>query len=459
MLKNRDELEAWDRDYFLHPATHAAQHARGELPRRVMEGGEGVYVWDSNGNRLIDGFGGLFCVNIGYGRTEVADAIAEQARKLAYFHAYAAHGTEAAITLAKMVVERAPKGMSKVFFGLSGSDANETNVKLAWYYNNVLGRPKKKKIIARWRAYHGSGVVSGSLTGLPMYHKAFDLPIQPILHTEAPYYFRRADRAMSEEEFSEHLAAKLEELILAEGPDTVAGFIGEPMMGTGGLIPPPKGYWPRIQKVLETYDVLLLADEVVCGFGRLGSMFGCEHYGIKPDFMAIAKGLTSAYAPISGSIISERVWKAIEKGTDAMGPLAHAWTYSAHPICAAAGVANLELIDKLGLVENTRVVGKHFLAALRDRLGDHRLVGDIRGEGLLCAVELVADRNGPKWFDPPFQVAPKVMAACAERGLIVRAMPQADILGLSPPLCITKEECDEIVRILGESIEAVAKTL
>jgi L-2,4-diaminobutyrate transaminase len=187
MLKNRDELEAWDRDYFLHPATHAAQHARGELPRRVMEGGEGVYVWDSNGNRLIDGFGGLFCVNIGYGRTEVADAIAEQARKLAYFHAYAAHGTEAAITLAKMVVERAPKGMSKVFFGLSGSDANETNVKLAWYYNNVLGRPKKKKIIARWRAYHGSGVVSGSLTGLPMYHKAFDLPIQPILHTEAPY--------------------------------------------------------------------------------------------------------------------------------------------------------------------------------------------------------------------------------------------------------------------------------
>jgi L-2,4-diaminobutyrate transaminase len=251
MLNNSNELTAWDRDHFFHPSTHMGMHARGETPTRVLEGGEGVYITDVNGRKSLDAFAGLYCVNVGYGRTEIADAIAEQARKLAYYHAYVGHGTEVSITLAKMIIDRAPAHMSRVYFGLSGSDANETNIKLIWYYNNILGRPEKKKIISRWRGYHGSGVMTGSLTGLATFHNAFDLPRAPILHTESPYYFRREDRSMSEEQFSQHCADKLEEMILAEGPDTIAAFIGEPVLGTGGIVPPPAGYWQKIQAVLD----------------------------------------------------------------------------------------------------------------------------------------------------------------------------------------------------------------
>ncbi|MGH6678933.1 MAG: aminotransferase class III-fold pyridoxal phosphate-dependent enzyme, partial [Bradyrhizobium sp.] len=240
MLDPNAPLAGWDRDYFFHPSTHMGAHARGETPGRVIAGGEGVYITDTKGRRSLDAFAGLYCVNVGYGRQQIAEAIATQARQLAYYHAYAGHGTEASITLSRMIIERAPAGMSRVYFGLSGSDANETNIKLVWYYNNVLGRPEKKKIISRWRGYHGSGVMTGSLTGLELFHNAFDLPRPPILHTEAPYYFRRRDLAMSEEAFAQDCADKLEELILAEGPDTVAAFIGEPVLGTGGIVPPPK---------------------------------------------------------------------------------------------------------------------------------------------------------------------------------------------------------------------------
>jgi len=345
-----NELTAWDRDHFFHPSTHMGQHARGESPNRIIAGGEGVHIVDRQGRRSLDAFAGLYCVNVGYGREKIAEAIAEQAAKLPYYHAYVGHGSEPSIRLAKMIIDRAPQGMSRVFFGLSGSDANETNVKLVWYYNNVLGRPKKKKIISRWRGYHGSGLMTGSLTGLAAFHNQFDLPLPPVLHTEAPYYFRRPDRSMDEDQFSAWCAEKLEELILAEGPETVAAFIGEPVLGTGGIVPPPRGYWEKIQAVLAKYDVLLIADEVVTGFGRLGSMFGSDHYGIRPDLITIAKGLTSAYAPLSGVIVSEKVWRVLEEGSDKFGPIGHGWTYSAHPLCAAAGVANLELVDELGLV-------------------------------------------------------------------------------------------------------------
>jgi L-2,4-diaminobutyrate transaminase len=459
MLRNRDLLEVWDRDHFFHPSTHLAQFARGEAPERIITGAEGCHVVDRSGKRYLDGFGGLFCVNVGYGRKEIADAIAKQAHELAYFHAYAGHGTEASITLAKMVIDRAPKGMSRVFFGLGGSDANETNVKLVWYYNNVLDRPQKKKIISRWRAFHGSGLVSGSMTGLSLFHKAFDLPFPQIVHTEAPYYFRRADDALTEEQFSQYCADELEKLILKEGPDTVAAFIGEPMMGTGGIVPPPKGYWERIQAVLAKYDVLLLVDEVVTGFYRLGTNFGSHYFGIKPDLMSIAKGLTSAYAPISGSVVSEKVWKVLEAGTDKLGPFGHGWTYSAHPICAAAGVANLELMDKLNLKENVKDVGPYMLSSLKEAVGGHSLVGEVRGAGLLMAVELAEDKKRRKLFDPPFKVAPRVVAAMMEKGVIARAMPQADTIGLSPPLCITRKEADTIVSAVADSIKEIGRTL
>jgi DNA-binding Lrp family transcriptional regulator len=253
------------------PSTRAARR-----PNRIVTGGEGVYIDRPRRQPLLDAFAGLYCVNIGYGRQEVAEAIAAQARELAYYHAYVGHGTEASITLAKMVMDRAPDHMSRVYFGLGGSDANETNVKLVWYYNNILGRPEKKKIISRWRGYHGSGLMTGSLTGLELFHKKFDLPLAQVLHTEAPYYFRRDDASMSEADFSAHCAAELEALIEREGADTIAAFIGEPVLGTGGIVPPPAGYWAGDPAVLKKHDILLIADEVVTGFGRLGTMFGSD---------------------------------------------------------------------------------------------------------------------------------------------------------------------------------------
>jgi L-2,4-diaminobutyrate transaminase len=454
-MDGRNELTAWDRDHFFHPSTHMGMHARGETPTRVIRSGEGVYITDTNGKTSLDAFAGLYCVNVGYGRQKIADAIAEQAKNLAYYHAYVGHGTEASITLSKMIIDRAPEGMSKVYFGLSGSDANETNIKLIWYYNNVLGRPEKKKIISRWRGYHGSGVMTGSLTGLHLFHNAFDLPRAPVLHTEAPYYFRREDRSQTEEQFSQHCAAKLEEMILAEGPDTIAAFIGEPILGTGGIVPPPAGYWEKIQAVLEKYDILLVADEVVTGFGRLGTMFGSDHYGMKPDLITIAKGLTSAYAPLSGVIVSDRMWQVLVQGSDKLGPIGHGWTYSAHPICAAAGVANLELIDELGLVENAGSTGAYFREQLALAVGDHPHVGDVRGDGMIAAIEFVEDKDDRTFFDPARKIGPQVSAALLERGVIGRAMPQGDILGFAPPLCMTREESDIVVAAAASAIRSV----
>ncbi len=454
MLTN-DQLSKWDRDSFMHPSTHLAQHARGESPNRIVQTASGCHITDRDGNRFLDAFAGLYCVNIGYGRQEVAEAIAEQARELAYYHAYVGHGTEASITLAQMVMDRAPDHMSKVYFGLGGSDANETNIKLVWYYNNIRGLPQKKKIISRWRGYHGSGLMSGSLTGLSLFHQKFDLPLDAVLHTTSPYYFRRDDLSLSEAEFSAKCAADLEELIAREGADTIAAFIAEPLLGTGGIVPPPAGYWEAIQPVLQKHDILLIADEVVTGFGRMGSMFGSPHYGITPDIMTIAKGLTSAYAPLSGSIISNKVWKVLEDGTDEFGPLGHGWTYSAHPIGAAAGVANLKLLDSLNLVENARDTGAYFNQAMRTALAEHAQVGEVRGDGMLCAVELIEDRETRTFFDPAKKITPQIVAAMARRGVVARAMPQGDIIGYAPPLCLSREEADTVVSVTAEAIKEV----
>ena len=455
MLRN-DQLDQWDRDNFFHPSTHLAQHARGESPSRVIKTASGVFIEDRDGNKLLDAFAGLYCVNVGYGRQEIAEAIAEQARELAYYHSYVGHGTEASITLAKMILDRAPDHMSKVYFGLGGSDANETNVKLVWYYNNILGRPQKKKIISRWRGYHGSGLVTGSLTGLELFHKKFDLPIEQVIHTTAPYYYRREDLNQTEAEFVAQCAADLENLIAREGADTIGAFIGEPMLGTGGIVPPPAGYWEAIQDVLNKHDILLIADEVVTGFGRLGTMFGSEHYGIKPDIITIAKGLTSAYAPLSGSIVSDKVWSVLEQGTDENGPIGHGWTYSAHPIGAAAGVANLKLLDELSLVSNAGTVGAYLNATMREALADHQNVGDVRGDGMICAVEFVRDKDSRVFFDATDKIGPQISAKLLEQDkIIARAMPQGDILGFAPPFCLTKSEADQVVAGTVRAVKAV----
>ena len=459
MQHNTNELPAWDRDHLFHPSTHMAGHARGETPARIVSSAEGVYITDIEGRRSLDGFAGLYCVNAGYGRTDITDAIIAQARKLPYFHAYGGHGSEPSIRLAKMIIDRAPTGMSRVFFGLSGSDANETCVKLAWYYNAVLGRPERRKLIARLGGYHGAGVMTGSLTGLPTWHATFGLPLPGVLHTESPYYYRRADRSMSEEQFSQYCADRLEELILAEGPETIAAFFAEPVMGTGGIVPPPAGYWERISAVLKKYDILLVADEVVTGFGRLGSPFGCMHYGFQPDLMAIAKGLTSAYAPLSGVVVSEKLWRVFEQGSEKFGPIGHGWTYSAHPLCAAAGVANLELIDRLDLMENARTTGAYLKQALTEAVGDHPMVGEVRGEGMLAAIELVSDRDDRVYFDPALQVGARVYRETLARGVIGRAMPNGDVLGFGPPLCLSPSDVDVIAGAVRGAIEAVAAEL
>ncbi|WP_099826728.1 aminotransferase class III-fold pyridoxal phosphate-dependent enzyme [Oceaniglobus indicus] len=458
MLRN-DALDQWDRASLLHPATHWAQHSRGESPTRIMTGAKDSHVTDRDGNRMLDGFAGLYCVNIGYGRPEVAEAIAKQAHELAYYHSYVGHSTEAAITLAHMVAERTPAHLNKVYFGLGGSDANETNVKLVWAMNNILGRPEKRKIISRWRGYHGSGLVTGSLTGLHLFHKTFNLPLPGFLHADAPYFYRREDRSMDEAAFTAHLVANLESIIEAEGADTIAAFWAEPLLGTGGIVAPPEGYWDAVQAVLKKHDILLVADEVVTGFGRMGTMFGSEYYGMKPDIMTIAKGLTSAYAPLSGSVISDEVAAVLERGTDENGTMGHGWTYSAHPIGAAAGIANLKVLDDLKLIDNVNDVGPYLIRQMQAAVGDHPNVGEVRGDGMLCAVELVEDRDDRVFFDPNRKISAQVVAAMAERNVIARAMPQGDILGYSPPLCLTRDEADTLVTVTKDAIDQVFATI
>lgn len=451
-----EQLLQSDRAHFLHPSTHAHDHASGALPGRIITGGKGVRIQDHLGHTFIDAFAGLYCVNIGYGRTEVAEAMYAQAKALAYYHTYVGHSTEAIIELSERIIQWAPKGMKKVYYGMSGSDANETQIKLVWYYNNVLGRPAKKKIISRQRGYHGSGIVTGSLTGLPGFHQCFDLPIERVKHTICPHWYRQAPEGMGEADFVRYCADQLEQMILAEGPDTVAAFIGEPVMGTGGLLPPPAGYWQAIQAVLRKYDVLLIADEVVCAFGRLGSPMGSQLYGIEPDLITTAKGLTSAYAPLSAVIVGERVWSVIDSGSQKLGPMGHGWTYSGHPVCAAAALANLDILEKENITDNAAQVGAYMQQRFHETFDQHPLVGEVRGVGMLLALEFMADRDKRIAFDPALKVGPKVSAAALERGMIARAMPNGDILGFAPPLVATREDIDAIVAITKEAVDAVS---
>jgi len=449
-------LLASDQKYFMHPSTHAHDHQSGALPARIITGASGVRVRDYQGRELLDGFAGLYCVNIGYGREEIADAIYQQAQKLAYYHNYAGHSSEVVIELSRRLIEHwMPSGMKKVFYGLSGSDANETQIKLVRYYNNVLGRPQKKKIISRVRGYHGSGIMTGSLTGLASFHQHFDLPEAGILHTLCPHYYK-APSGMSEADFVRHCADELEQLIVRENPETIAAFIGEPVMGTGGIIVPPTGYWQAIQAVLEKYDILLIADEVICAFGRLGDKTGSARYAIQPDLITCAKGLTSAYAPLSAVIVSEKVWDVIGKASMTEGAMGHGWTYSGHPLCAAAALANLDILTRENITQNATQVGAYFSQQLKATFAVHPLVGEVRGDGLLAALEFSADKATYRAFDPTLKVGPRIASACLERGLIARAMPHGDILGFAPPLVLSTEEADEIIAISLEAIEQVA---
>ena len=454
---NLDEI---DRGKLFHPSTHMRDHASGKMGTpRIIETGQGIRIRDTKGQELIDGFAGLYCVNVGYGRMEIADAIYEQAKKLAYYHTYVGHSNEPAIRLSHRIMEMAPAGMSKVFYGLTGSDANETQIKLVWYYHHVLGKPQKRKIISRLRGYHGSGIMTGSMTGLPIFQNYFNLPVDDVQHTVTPHYYREAAPGMTEREFSKWCAEELEKMILAEDPDTVAAFIGEPVLGTGGIIPPPEGYWEEIQPVLKKYEILLIVDEVITGFGRLGKNFGSDLYDIRPDLMTVAKGLTSAYLPLSGVIVSDQVWSTLEEGSEKFGPIGHGWTYSGHALSAAAALANLEIIEKENLTENAKTTGGYFLKRLHDTFDDHPLVGEVRGEGLLAGLEFVSDKSTRARFDENLKVGYRVSTQCLQNGLIARAMPHGDILGFAPPLILTRADADQIVEITQKSVETVTEGL
>jgi L-2,4-diaminobutyrate transaminase len=455
-----DDLLKIDRDTTLHSFTRLKQYAAGVdgLPR-LITGGDGIRVRVADGRELIDAFAGVYCVHVGYGRREIADAIHEEALRLPYFHTFAGYTNEPSIRLAQRVLSMAPPGMQRIHFGLSGSDANETQLKLVWYYNNVLGRPGKKKIISRWRGYHGGTVMAGSLTGLDTHHRAFDLPQGPVLHTITPHYYWHASPGVDEREFSRQCAVKLEGLIRTEGPDTIAAFIGEPVLGTGGLIPPPAGYWEEIQRVLDRHDILLIVDEVVCGFGRLGVPFGSLAYGIRPDLITIGKGLTSGYQPMSGAMVGEKVWRVLQQASDSQGPFAHGYTFSGHPVCAAAALANLEIIEREKLNEHVADVGPYLLERLRETFEGRPYVAEVRGAGLLAAVEFAQDPAQRARFEASKRVGAQLAAACLEEGVIVRSMPHGDILGFAPPLIITRAEIDDVVARVSNAVARVTPRL
>lgn len=457
MAPSAADIAALDRAYVFHPFTALKEHERSGGPMIVR--GSGITLEDSEGRTYLDGMAGLWCVNVGYGRPEIAEAIHRQALTLPYYHGFSSMSTDTPALLAERIVRAAPKGMAKVFFGNSGSDANDTQVKLVWYYNIARGKPNKRKIISRARGYHGVTLASASLTGLEGLHKGFGLPLDFVRHTRAPHRLWEAEPGMSDADFVASLAADLEAMILAEGPETVGAFIAEPIQGAGGVIVPPKGYFPAIREVLNRHDVLLIADEVICGFGRLGTMFGCEALDIEPDLITIAKGITSAYVPLSGCIVSQRVWDTIADAGERNGPFGHGYTYSAHPLAAAAALANLDVIENDRLLEAAATRGAEMRAALADTFGGHPLVGEVRGMGMVAAVELVAARTPATPFPPALKVAPRVAKAALARGVITRALPSSDTLAFSPPFVATSGEIAEIVGRVREALDAVADEL
>jgi L-2,4-diaminobutyrate transaminase len=446
-------LEDLDRESLFHPFTAIAEHL--ERGPRIFVEGRGIRVRDASGREYLDGMAGLWCVNVGHGRVEIAEAIAAQARRLGFFHSFAGMANEPAIRLADRLKRLAPGDPARVFFGTSGSDANDTQIKLVQAYQNLRGKPRKKKFVARRRADHGVTLGAASLSGLPWVHAGFDLPLPGFLHVSTPHFASEARAGESERAFAERLAVELDQRIRAEDPETVAAFIAEPVMGAGGVLVPPAGYFEGVQEVLRRHDVLLVADEVICGFGRLGEWFGSNLYGIEPDLVTVAKGLTSGYVPMSASIVSRRVWDVL--ASESKGVFGHGFTYSAHPVAAAAGLANLDLLEREDLVANARHAGAYLQMALRETFAEHPLVGEVRGVGLIAAVELVADRARRRPFDPSARVGPRAVEHVAEEGLLSRAL--GDACAFSPPLVIREPEIDELVERFRRGLEKLAITL
>jgi 4-aminobutyrate--pyruvate transaminase len=421
----------------IHPYTNLKLHET-EGPMVITEG-DGVFVRDENGKSYLEGLAGLWCASLGFSERRLADAAYRQMLKLPFYHTFAHKAHDIGIELAEKLLSIAPVPMTKVFFVNSGSEANDTVVKLVWYYNNALGRPRKKKIISRAKAYHGVTVASASLTGLPNNHRDFDLPIANILHVDCPHFYRFGQPGESEEAFASRMADSLEKRIISEGPETVAALIGEPIMGAGGVILPPATYWEKVQAVLKKYDIMLIADEVICGFGRTGNMWGITTYGLKPDIISCAKALSASYLPIGAVMVSADVYAALVKQSEKIGVFAHGFTYSGHPVTSAVALETLKIYEETGLISHARKVAPRMQAGLR-RFQDHPLTGEVRGIGLIGAVELVADKAAKTPFDPTANVGGFLAKRAQYHGLIIR--PLVDTIAFCPPLIIKEDEID-----------------
>ena len=441
--------QARDITYPLHPYTNAELHE--QLGPRIITGGDGVYVIDDDGKRYIEGLAGLWCAALGFSEQRLADAAYKQMRELPYYHGFAHATTPPVIELAERLIEMTPPSIAKVFFCNSGSEANDTLIKMVWYYNNALGRPEKKKIISRRQAYHGVTVAASSMTALAYVQDSFDLPIANFIHTDCPHYWRYCQDGESEEDFATRMADNLDKLILDEGPETVAAFFAEPVQGAGGVVVPPATYFEKIQAVLRRHDVLFVADEVICGFARTGNMFGCETYDTEPDMMAIAKALSSAYLPISGAMISDDIYQVIKAESGRLGVFGTGYTYSGHPVPAAVALETLKIYQERDILGHVRGISPHFLERLHG-FADHPLIGETRGVGLIGAVQMVPDKSRNEVFDPARKAGPTAAKYCAAHGLITRPLP-GDAIAFCPPLIITKDQIDEMFDSLARALD------
>jgi 4-aminobutyrate---pyruvate transaminase len=449
-----NSLAARDVRSVIHPFTDLAHHV--EEGAMVLTRGEGVYVLDERGHRYLEGMAGLWCANLGFSEERLVDAAREQMSRLPTYHLFGGKSHGPAISLAERLLAMAPVPMSKVLFTSSGSEANDSAIKLVRYYHHAVGKPDKYKIFSRVRAYHGSTLACASLSGLPQVHRDFGLPLQGFLHTACPHHYRYALPGETEEAFAARLAAELERLILREGPDTVGAFIAEPIMGAGGVIMPPRGYWPQVQAVLDKYDILLIADEVITGFGRTGEVFGCATNGMRPDLITLAKGLSAGYAPIGGVLVSEPIYRAMLEQSRKLGTFGHGFTYSGHPLCAAVALRTLELYEEDRLLEHVRTLAPHFAARVL-ALAIHPLVGHSRAAGLLGAIELMADPEQKVPFEPTLRVGARVVEHALEYGVILR--PLGDVISFCPPLIIRPAEIDFLFDAVTRALDRVLAEL
>ncbi|KAM0899880.1 hypothetical protein ACQ4PT_021007 [Festuca glaucescens] len=423
----------------------------------VIDRSEGAYVYDINGKKYIDALAGLWCTALGGNEPRLVKAATEQLNKLPFYHSFWNRTTKPSLDLANEILKMfTAREMGKVFFANSGSEANDSQVKLVWYYNNALGRPKKKKFIARSKSYHGSTLIAASLSGLPALHQKFDLPAPFVLHTDCPHYWRFHLPDETEEEFSTRLANNLESLILKEGPETIAAFIAEPVMGAGGVILPPKSYFEKVQAVLKKYDILLIADEVITAFGRLGTMFGCDKYNIKPDLVSIAKALSSAYMPIAAILVSPEIADVIHSESNKLGSFAHGFTYSGHPVACAVAIEALKIYNERNITKNVNEIAPRFQEGIKAFSGSP-IIGETRGLGLILGTEFVDNKSPNDPFPAEWGVGSIFGAECEKRGMLIRVT--GDSIMLSPPLIMTPGEVDEIVSKYGDALKATEERI